>query len=245
MAESFWRLQEPEYDSEDEFYRHNGSLEHPFGLPGVTCDVCGRTWGGSRVLPFACPIELRERTELLNRWPIPGPQHRSLREEVAALLRAEGHSPPTLLPGDGLQPGYLNVPSAPPGDFLWASLGSVVVSRRMRDLLAALAGSHVEFVAVTPRSISPGLSKVGDYFEMIVLAESGLPHGVPELITCAGCQRPSYDDSARVLRMFPDMWRGAPIFLLATTLLIVVTEDVRRALDEAGASNVAFAPAAD
>ena len=60
----FWRLEAPEYDSDYRQTYINGSLEHPFGLPGVRCDVCQQTWGGSRILPFECPASLRGHRNL-------------------------------------------------------------------------------------------------------------------------------------------------------------------------------------
>jgi hypothetical protein len=35
----FWRLRNPDYDSDYKRSYINGQLEHPFGLPGVRCDV--------------------------------------------------------------------------------------------------------------------------------------------------------------------------------------------------------------
>ena len=132
---AFWRLTAPDYDSN---YRHtfiNGSLKHAFGLPGVECESCGATWGGSRILAMPCPDEMRQRKELNDRWPISGEAHRRLRAEVATAIRKNGHVVEELRPGDSFQPGFLEVPSKPQADFLWASLGSVVVSERIRELL--------------------------------------------------------------------------------------------------------------
>jgi len=266
MAEmQFWRLSAPEYESDYHDAYINGSLEHPYGLPGVRCDVCGETWGGTRVLPFECPEQLRSRRELQDGQPLDGPVHRALRSELAALLTERGHHV-DLRPGDDLQPSFLDVPSCATADFLWASFGSVVVSNRVRNILGDIAGSHVHFVPVELRSVGTGdpqedppipdsgepedlfdeieiledTSAVGPYWEMIVESESGLPRGVPQLDVCEGCGRPSYDSRERVLVMRPEMWRGAPIFTFATTLWIIVTEDVRQKLVDLNATNVAF-----
>jgi hypothetical protein len=83
---------------------------------------------------------------------------------------------------------------------------------------------------------------VGPYHEMIVHAESGLPRGVPHLTICEGCGRSSYDEDARETAMYPDMWRGAPVFLLATTLWVIVTDEVRQVLQRMKATNVRFVP---
>jgi hypothetical protein len=45
--------------------------------------------------------------------------------------------------------------------------------------------------------------------------------------------------------MHYEMWRGAPIFMLATTLWLIVTDDLRQKLLDLGATNVAFEPPVD
>jgi hypothetical protein len=265
-ATQFWRLTEPEYGSDYEHTYINGGLEHPYSLPGVKCDVCGQTWGGSRVLPFPCPQDLRARPELQVAWPIEGPKHRALRAEVAEHLAREGFEAGPLFPGDDFQPAFLDVPSSPSADFLWASRGSVVVSDRIRTVLGDLTGANLAFAPVILRNIGKGdphdeipipstgepedmygevelrasNSDEGQYWEMIVQSESRLPRGVNEVMPCNGCGRRDYDHATRILSMFPDMWRGAPIFTLATTLWIVVTDAVRQQLLAMSASNVAF-----
>ena len=261
----FWRLCEPEYESDYHHIYVNGTLEHPYGLPGVICETCGETWGTARVLPFACPESLLDRPEMQDAPPIVGSAHRALRAELAGHLGAD-LDVARLLPGVDLQPGFLAVPSRPVADFLWSSLGSVVVSDRVRALLSREAGDAVAFAPVFLRSVGAGepdaepplpesgepedmfdemdpledVSAIGPYWEMIVEAESGLPRGVAELAICPGCGRSVYDTQQRVLAMHDEMWRGAPIFIMATTLWIVVTDELRRKLTGMDATNVAF-----
>jgi hypothetical protein len=262
----FWRLLQPEYESDYEHTYINGALEHPYGLPGVKCDVCRQTWGGSRVLPFPCPEALRTRPELQDSWPIDGPHHRALRGEIADHLARDGYAVDLLLPGDAFQPAYLDVPSHPEADFLWASLGSVVVSERIRTRVANVSGGDVAFVPVALRAVGrgsphdpfpipatgepedidgeieflPNTASAQPFWEMIVLSESGLPRGIADVSACAGCGRRLYDGSARILSMFPEMWRGSPIFTLATTLWIIVTDDLHQQILASGATNVTF-----
>jgi hypothetical protein len=41
----FWRIFNPDYESDYQHSYINGGLEHPFGMPGIECDVCHQTWG--------------------------------------------------------------------------------------------------------------------------------------------------------------------------------------------------------
>ncbi len=259
----FWRLSAPENETDYHDLYLNGMIDHPYGLPGVNCEVCGETWGGTRILPVECPEKFRGRKEITNGWPIDGPQHRALRAEVEESL-GDGV---VLRPGDDFQPAQLYIPSRPSSDFLWCSLGSVVVSDRVRSALAAVAKDDVRFAPVTLRKVGirdpadeplipddgepedvfetmevvSDTAGIGPYWEMIVQPESELPRGVGTISVCSGCQRPSFDKARRDLVMHEDMWRGSPVFVFATTLWMIVTDDVRKMLVDMGATNVAFA----
>jgi len=265
----FWRLNHPDYESEYKLYYINGSLVHPYGLPGVRCGVCHQTWGGSRILPFECPVSLRRHRHLNERWPVSLEEHRALQLEVQSELRKVGVVASRLYPGDDFQPCYLDIPSIPRADFIWACLGSVVISQRIRTLLESLRVEHVSYYPVTlrevgtwgtsripPRPLSgepedvinevvPPLSRtdsIGPYFELVVQTESGRAPGAEPDSICGGCGRETYPDKADRLVMRESMWKGADIFFLASTLWIVVTDRVRGSLLELGATNVQFSP---
>lgn len=262
----FWRLEQPDYDSD---YKHsyvNGSLEHTYGLPGVHCDVCRETWGGSRILPFELPVSLRGHKNLKERWPISLEQHQALQRKVREEFRRAGVAVPSFQPGDSFQRCYLDIPSRPRADFLWGSLGSVVISERVRQLFESLRLETVSYSPVTLRRVGkrearlpapipstgepedmikevPLLSRtdtVGPYFELVIQSVSGYAPGAQPLHVCSGCGRETFpDDKARFV-MVESMWKGADIFFLASTLYIVVTDRVRRALQDLRATNVQF-----
>src|ERR1041384_7604007 len=97
----FWRINCPNYENGD--YQNsyiNGDLEHPFGLPGVNCDVCHQTWGGSRILPYELPPSLRKHANLVERWPISLKQFKALVRHVQDEFLKGGVSVPELGPGD-------------------------------------------------------------------------------------------------------------------------------------------------
>ena len=260
----FWRLHEPDYPSDYQHTFVNGELEHPFGMPGVRCGCCGNTWGGGRILPYALPESLRKRKELRDGWPINHEAHRALQAEVLTALRAEGHLVEAVRPGDSFQPGVLDIPSRPEADFLWAALGSVVVSERIRTAFLAAGVKGAVFAPVTPRKIGRRSAKlpapipssgepedlitelrattpanaIPSLFELVVTADSGRPPGAREFSICACCGREQYDREGRQLVLLPEMWRGEDVFFLATTTHIVVTDPVRDLLRNLRATNV-------
>jgi Protein of unknown function (Gmx_para_CXXCG) len=211
----FWRLKYPDYDSDYKASYINGSLEHPFGLPGVRCDVCRATWGGGRILPFELPASLRGRKHLKQGWPISLEQHQALQQEVQQEFRRVGIVVPSLKPGDDFQPCYLDVPSRPRADFIWGCLGSVVISERVRQLFESLRLASVSYSPVTLRKVGKrearlsapipftgepediidevplftGTDSIGPNFELVIQSESGYAPDAQPLSVCAGCGR--------------------------------------------------------
>jgi Protein of unknown function (Gmx_para_CXXCG) len=262
----FWRLQQPEYDSDHADTYINGALDHPFALPGVKCERCGQTWGGTAIVPYELPPDLQSVQQLRNGWPISGREHAKLRRRVLEALRAAGAPIAELRVGATFQPAYLDVPSRPEADFLWSGLGSVVVSQRVHDTMARAAVSGCEFVRVIPRKIggrratrrplipSGGEpedllaqvapirdpSEIPPYYELVVTAQSKHPPGAEPEATCELCGRETYDADARRLVMEPHMWNGQDVFFLATTLWIIVTDRVKALLEPLRPTNVSF-----
>jgi hypothetical protein len=263
----FWKLTNPEYNSDYDHSLINGSLEHPFGMPGVECSVCDATWGGSRILPTTFPETLRTRKEVKDRWPISLEAHKTLQELVLRALAENGVKMDALYPGDSFQPAYLDVPSRPRTDFLWSSLGSLVVSQRVKNLLEnslindvafcevimrKVGKREARFPAPVPQSGEPEdlidevpllktLDGVERYYEMIILKESRYPPGGTPRSICVGCGRPDVDNATRRIIMTPEMWKGDSIFFLATTLYVIVTDPVKKLLENIQLSNVRFA----
>lgn len=258
----FWRITSPNYTSDYSRTWINGSLSHPDSLPGVICDVCGETWGGSRILPDIAPaVVMKRRSKGV--WPIPLEQFDALREEAEAQIHRQRLR---LMPGDSFQPAVLDVPSIPRADFLWGSLGSLVVSARVRDLFAEKCGAALALAEVKlgkigkkearlpapiPSTGEPedliteakplsDLSSVGPYFEAIPTSESGWPPGGAPVSVCSGCLRPQVDNQTRQLAMRADMWRGAPVFYLATSLWIIVSDDLKKEIEFLAPTNVLF-----
>jgi hypothetical protein len=262
----FWRLQEPEYESDYQEAYVNGYLEHPFGLPGVQCDVCGQTWGGSRILPCECPIELRDHARLKDAWAIPLEEYKTVEDKVLEKLKSGGVQISDLFPGDAFQPCYLDVPSKPRVDFLWASPGSLVVSEKMKRIilehcpedvaccnviLRKIGKCEADVPAPIPPTGEPGdiidevpvessVLRVGPYHEICIQKESGWPPGGRPESICPGCKRREVNQYKREIRMTNEMWKGDQMFFLATTLYVLVTEDLREAMEKIKPTNVIF-----
>jgi hypothetical protein len=260
----FWQLYNPDYESDYQHSYINGGLEHPFGLPGVKCDICHQTWGGGRILPFECPISLRNHKNIKASWPIKLEQHRALQQEVQNEFNKIGISCPPLRPGDSFQPCYLDVPSKPRADFLWASLHSLVVSERVKNLFETIKVEQVIFCPINLRKIGkrnarlpapipstgepedlieevPMLAKtdsVGPYFELIVQAKAGYRPGYEPISVCSGCGRETLPESDKNCEMLESMWRGTDIF--SANGMLHVTENLKLALQRMKVTNVQF-----
>jgi hypothetical protein len=156
----FWRIDSPPYDSDYKDSFINGSLEHPFRLPGVECDVCGAAWGGSRILPIECPPSFRRHKNIMDGWPITRREHERLQKEIMGAMNLDGKPFVDLSPGASFQPGFLDVPSRPRADFLWSSLGSLVVSERIKKTLMECCPNDIAACPVTLRKIGNREAKV-------------------------------------------------------------------------------------
>lgn len=262
----FWELLHPEYESDYQFTHINGILDHPFGMPGVQCDICGETWGGGHILPIECPNSLRSHKQIKEGWPIPIEQFIVLRQKIEEQLVKIDISSPVLEPGDSFQPAYLDIPSRPMADFLWASGKSLVVSKRVKDLFESLRVSRVACCPIVLRKIGkrqatlpapipttgepediiadvPLLEQaksVGPYFELVVEAESGYAPGTEPLSTCLRCGRETFPKNVARDVMIESMWNGTDIFFLASSYITVVTDKLKGELEKIGATNVDF-----
>jgi hypothetical protein len=149
----FWKITSPENLSDYKASYINGGLEHPFGLPGVNCDVCGATWGGSRILAHDCPPNFQNHKYVTERWPISRQEHEALQKDLMQELSIQGQPFSALRPGDSFQPCYLDVPSRPLSDFLWSSLGSLVVSERIKNILGKECQDDISACPVILRKV--------------------------------------------------------------------------------------------
>lgn len=261
----YWRLDSPGYSSD---YKHtyvNGQLTHPFSLPGVRCDICQKTWSGSRVLPYLCPAKLSSHPSIVTAGVLSRSEHRLLQQVMLEELGLEGAPFETLQPGDDFQPCYLDVPSRPRADFLWPALTPLVVSERICQFFLAHCAEDVACCAISLGKIgrreahlSPPVPEsgepedlidqmfekktegIGPYYEILPNGASGYPRGGEPRSVCSGCGRKDINYVTRQMVMFDEMWRGQNVFFFETTLHIVVTDPIKQALAQLNPTNVRF-----
>jgi hypothetical protein len=259
----FWKISEPDYNSDYDHTFINGSLEHPLSIPGVECDHCGQTWGASRILTFECPKGLMKNNKIKESWPISVEENEQFRKLIKDKI---GIGDLKLEPGYSFQPSYLDVASKPTFDFLWCSLASVVVSERVKDFFLRTAAHDVAFVKVNKRKIGKKepvlpapIPKTGepediinegkleknkalvkDYYEMIPNFESKMPLNTKVVSICPKCGREEIDTKSRLFLMTDSLWNQQAIFFLSTTLFIIITEDIKKGLEKLGVTNVGF-----
>jgi hypothetical protein len=261
----FWQLKAPEYDSDYQEKYINGNLEHLFTVPPVKCSVCGESWGTSRFLPQRCPPSAEKLLLQFRGHTVSLDEFREIKSKLLGEFKIHGIAVPELYPGDVLQPCHLDVPSRPSVDFLWASLGSLVVSQKIKNLFETYCASDITCCHVTLRKIGKGKyneripipdsgepedmikgieiahnREISPYFEVCLSRESKLPVGVVLKSTCSACGRREYEQTNRQISMTDDMWNGAKIFHMATTLRVVVKDEIKICIERLVPTNVCF-----
>lgn len=255
----FYRMQAPEYETVKDDLAVNGTLEYIYRFPSVSCNACNATHGGSRILACPAPEQIHDDRRFRSRWPLEDQEHAAMQREVAGYLNTDNFSEfETFKPGDNFQPAYYDSQTPPAVDFLWPNIRSFVVSAKMKQMIFDELAGNVEIIPVTPRKIgkrdpfadpdkafqdaadAPALAE--PYYQILVRAESDYPNGGGPVSICPVCKHETFDEEKRDLSMRAEMWRGQPIFLLKTTLFVIVTEALAEKIEKIGATNVAFAP---
>jgi hypothetical protein len=238
-------MRSPQYSSDSQDFYTNGNLEHIYRLPGVSCETCKTSHGGSRILPISAPPQIHDDSRFKSRWPVTDKEHSAMQQELAEYLNQDFVAFETFRPGDTFQPAYLDVPTRPAADFLWANPRSMVVSARMKNLIFDDLTSDVEVVPINLRKIgrhiyNPEQSEIQSYYQVLLKSESDYPKGAEPVSICPVCKQEDFEDRNRELVMRDDIWRGQQIFFLKTTLYMVVTAELAEKIKNTGATNVDF-----
>lgn len=165
----YYLLYTPERTYKRDWESHflNGWALHRLRLPGVTCDVCGTTGGHGRVLPFECPLSIREEVELvLERGNIPIKELKRYTNRWEVALREQGIE--TELIACASFPSLVwNVPSRPVYDFYWPFCAEKVVHQRVRDLIVDRGFTGAAFHPVVIETMGL-LEPTANYVSMLI-----------------------------------------------------------------------------
>lgn len=246
VKSKFYRMIHPNYKSMRQEESINGYADHPYGLPGVECSKCGETWSSTKILSYQMPEKLMNMSELNTPGAVCEDKQNKLQEII--LEELDIFKEERLFPGNEFQPVYLDIPCEPKADFLWSTLGSVLISERILNALNENKISGFANFPVIKRKVGNRVIKYpfevpeisSNYFELIITSNSKRPPGADIISICKGCGREEYDEKSRKIIMKPDMWNGADIFFLNTTLWIIVTEKVKNLIESMKATNIVF-----
>jgi hypothetical protein len=258
----FWMLKEPDYKSDYESTFYNGELEHPYALPGIVCENCGETWGSNRVLPYACPEELKDNQHIKNSWPINIGSFNSLMAITKNIFASYGVVGIDFLPGDVfVSPSFLYLPAKHKSDFLWCSVGSLVVAKRIKNLFVENCENEIKSFSVAikkmgttekysddlipdsgePEDIMKGLSEklrlnnFNQYFELLACAEDSFLD-CNKIVTCSVCKRIELSYTAPKYKK--EITKA--VFRMTGTGNFVIDDTIKKKLEALEATNVAY-----
>jgi hypothetical protein len=225
-----WRIEKPDFDTERDEVANNGSLTFPFGLPGVKC--CG-TWAGCDLSENECPSELRAIKELNDGWPVTPERLEQLLSTLRQFPRFKNLGITELKPGMRFLPPQFSPPDFPDNDFLWPALEAPVISLRIAALLCRYCPN--DFVAL-PIEGHP------DWILLFIKNRTLPPLERRSNNVCQRCGRPNRISAPTELIVYDDMVPNGDLFVLDTTLHILVSDRLKQQLEEIGDRNVKFEP---
>lgn len=225
-----WRIKEPEYASRREEKYNNGTVEFQYQLPGV---ICCTTWAGFDLLALECPVKLRDLRELNDPSPVTPEALESLRSSLREHPGFQSLTMLDLKPGMSLLPPRFKPPKVQENDFLWPALGVLVISQRIASSLGAFCPRDFREVAIPEND---------DWFLVDIRKRTLPPIERRSDGVCPKCGRLNKVSEPTDLVIFEDMIPKADIYMLDTTLQIMISDNLKLLLEDIGARNVVFDP---
>lgn len=186
----FYRLDHPDYDSDYAWSRANPiNTDTGMSLPGITCSVCGQTWGGvGRHYYNIADPELRKR---LNPWPLPEAEWLTLAQAVRTHIGLPNDF--VFVPGDRLGPPVAELTSSRVKDFLHTGWPGVVVKAPVLEALerASLTGfTPVRLDIRWGKRVKDAHLEPPELYELVITGK-GWGQGIEEqsCVKCQHCRR--------------------------------------------------------
>ncbi len=137
------------------------------------------------------------------------------------------------MPGLRLLPPRFSPPSGQDHDFLWLALEAPVVSLRIAAVLSRRCPG--DFVGVS-------MAGHADWILLVIKNRTMPPIERRSDQVCRRCGRPNRVSAPSDLTVFEDMIPAGDIFLLDTTLHILISDRLKEELEAIDARNVTFEP---
>ncbi len=214
-------------------------------IPGVICEICGRTWSrvSGRRLARPLPDDLQLK-QWLRPKPVPVSDCSKISLRLRQTLELDDEFP--LFPGLDVGLGAVNMVYSELTDFIWPTPWTILLSSRAKEVLEKSGLEGFEIVPVGLRDVEkegPG-DPIHELFEFVVTGDGGTASaasGISVVERCYRCGFALYSPFSGGLQVDPAQWDGSDFFLLEEYPTYVLASDrARRFLEKSGLTNVAL-----
>jgi hypothetical protein len=224
-----WKISRPEYSHARRIHvANNGILEIPFGLPGVSCCV---TWSSYGTIEKFLPQELECIKDFKDVSPVSIDRFLVLRQILKQHPDFNDIDESLLKPGFKFRNTIFKSPDIEENDLLWPRAGNPLVSFRIARLLLELCPGDV--------TLHPLKSDVNWTF-LGIRSKSFPPIERISTEYCGLCGRGNKISASSKFELHVNMLPKSEIFILDTTLHIIVTNRLMMALKSVKAKNIEF-----
>lgn len=214
-------------------------------IPGVICEICGRTWSRVSGRRLARPLpDDPELKQWLRPKPVPVSDYSKICVHLRRALKLSDDY--RLFPGLDIGLGTVNLSYADLLDFIWPTPWTILLSPRAAKAMetSGLEGFEIAPVGFLEVEAREQVVPIKELFELIVTGEGGTAaadSGISVVERCYRCGFVEYSPFSDGLRVDPAQWDGSDFFLLEEYPTYVLASDrARRFLEESGLTNVAF-----
>lgn len=216
---------------------------HRWGLPGVTCNACGRVWSGRLQLPAIDLSDFQDEARLREAWNAPVQQFKEIVQALDEFLRSRNQSRFELVPGTRFGPLEGTVRGKQFGDFAYIFNETVLIlEEKLKHLVHG--GIH-GLIGVRPH-LMPDRTE-GQFPSMLELHVEPLAKLARDCLRpiepgCAICGHPGkVETPARMVIDASTVPPEVDLFRVEEWInQVIVTERFREAVVSRGLSNIKF-----